>query len=201
MLSPGTVSVRHIALAVLAVLVSGMGVYLFLEVRSSPPEPPTRVAARDPVSPSTGDDRDERADAPTEPVAKADAARSYSAGLRSTARRATGGAATPSTPAPSVADTDGEEKLEGPKLDAVMAEANRAYDKMDFDEARSIAQKVLKQHPDNTRMLRIMTSSYCIENDQAESQKYFNLLPAPDREQMKTRCARYGVTFLEPPAK
>lgn len=179
-----------------------MCVYLFLEVRSSPAAPQV-VATREPATSRTTTDDTDHSDGPTTPVAKArvDGARSYSAGLRNTARRATAGAATPepsSTPPPSV---PAEEKLEGPKLDAVMAEANRAYDKMDFDEARSIAQKVLKQYPDNTRMLRIMTSSFCIESDQSESQKYFNLLPAPDREQMKTRCARYGVTFTDPPAK
>jgi hypothetical protein len=30
-----------------------------------------------------------------------------------------------------------------------------------------------------------------------EAQKYYLLLPGPDREQMKVRCDRYGVTFNE----
>jgi hypothetical protein len=193
------VSVRYIAFAVFAVLVMGMGVYLFFEVRSSPAAPQARapdnqVATTD--EPAADDDKPSQANP---------ADRRSLSSLRNTARKAAGDAGTTSTAsvAPSVPATEegAVEKLEGPKLDAVMAEANRSYDKMEFDEARSIAQKVLKQHPTNSRMLRIMTSSYCIENDQPEAQKYFNLLPGADREQMKTRCARYGVTFTEPPVK
>jgi hypothetical protein len=96
-------------------------------------------------------------------------------------------------------DAPVEDKLEGPQLDALIDAASRAYDKLDLDEARSNATKVLAQHPTHTRMLRIMVSAHCIEGDNAEAQKYFSLLTPPDREQMKTRCARYGVTFTEPP--
>lgn len=195
---------RHIALAVFAVLVTGMCVYLFLEVRASPAPPATRPAARDTKAP---DDQESSVDdsATTTVATKPEGARGESAGLRGAARQAAvgeaSGGATPVANPPTLEAPAGEDKLAGPKLDAIMAEANKAYDKMEFDEARTIAQKVLRQQPTNTRMLRIMTSSYCIENDAAESQKYFNQLPAPDREQMKTRCARYGVTFTEPPAK
>lgn len=183
--------VRHALLAALAVLVTGMAVYLFLEVRKPASAQTATVASKetkdkDPDDASHDDDeppaRPGKRIAGPVPVVKNDPKPETE------------------TPAPAI-DTADAGKLEGPKLDAVMAEANKAYDKQDFDEARSIAQKVLKQHPTNTRMLRIMTSSHCIEADTAEAQKYFNLLPGPDREQMKTRCARYGVTFVDPPAK
>ena len=184
--------VRHTLLAVAAVLVTGMCVYLFFQVRSSPaaPQPPSATANED-VEPDA-----KSGDEPGPKVA--------GAGLRGIARTANGGEdKSPETPASSIPPTEPvvEGKLQGPKLDALMAEANKAYDKMDLEEARSIAQKVLKQQPANTRMLRIMTSSYCIEVDAGEAQKWFNMLPAPDREQMKTRCTRYGVTFTDPPAK
>ena len=186
--------VRHALLAAFAVVVLGMGVYLFLEVRK-----PAQVQV-------ASKDKDKDKDAP-ESADRDDASRPDEAtvrsGIRSSATRA-GVTATPTPVTPSTESTPEPAepgKLEGPKLDAVMAEANKAYDKMDFDEARAIAQKVLKVQPANARMLRIMTSSHCIEADSAEAQKYYNLLPGPDREQMKTRCARYGVTFSEPPAK
>ena len=85
-----------------------------------------------------------------------------------------------------------------PKADAVMAEANRAYDQGDFEEAKQIAHKVLAQTPNNVRMLRIVVSSECIAGDSAEAQKYFTQLPAEDRAQMRTRCDRYGVTLKDP---
>lgn len=193
--------VRHALLAAFAVLVLGMGVYLFLEVRK-PAQAQTSVASND---------KDKDPD-PPESADRDDASHADEAAIRSGNRLAgriglRTGAKPPPTPAtPSSAEPPPPPpsepgKLEGPKLDAVMAEANKAYDKMDFDEARAIAQKVLKVQPTNTRMLRIMTSSHCIEADSAEAQKYYNLLPGPDREQMKTRCARYGITFTEPPAK
>jgi hypothetical protein len=84
------------------------------------------------------------------------------------------------------------------KLDAVMAEANKAYDRGDLDEAKSIARKVLATSPRNVRMLRIVVSASCIMGDNAEAQEAFVLLPQFDREQMKTRCARHGVSFTEP---
>jgi predicted Zn-dependent protease len=178
-----------------------MSVFLFFEVRSSPDAPPARATAVKGAEPepATTTTDDGEGDAKVRPVAAKD--RPYTPGLRHLARKAQNerGGAAGSAPALATEEVPAGDKLEGPKLDAVMAEANRAYDKMDFDEARSIAKKVLKQHPTNTRMLRIMTSAYCIENDNAEAQKYFNLLPAPDRAQMKTRCARYGVAFTDPP--
>ena len=85
-----------------------------------------------------------------------------------------------------------------PKLDAIMGEANRAYDQGDFEEAKQIAQKVLDRSPGNVRMLRIVVSSECIAGDSAEAQKYFAQLPVADRAQMRTRCDRYGVTLKDP---
>ena len=85
-----------------------------------------------------------------------------------------------------------------PKLDAIMGEANRAYDHGDFDEAKQIAVKVLEKSPGNVRMIRIIVSSECIAGDAAEAQKYFAKLPVEDRAQMRTRCDRYGVTLKDP---
>ena len=85
-----------------------------------------------------------------------------------------------------------------PKMDAIMGEANRAYDAGDFEEAKQIAQKVLRSSPGNVRMLRIIVSSECIAGDSAEAQKYFTQLPVEDRAQMRTRCDRYGVTLKDP---
>ncbi len=84
-----------------------------------------------------------------------------------------------------------------PKLDAIMSEANKAYDRGDFDDAKAIALKVLAKTPNNVRMLRILVSSDCILGDNAEAQKHYQLLPPGDRAQMRTRCERYGVTFPE----
>jgi len=85
-----------------------------------------------------------------------------------------------------------------PKMEAIMGEANRAYDHGDFDDAKAIALKVLDKQPGNTRMIRIVVSSECIAGDAAEAQKYFAQLPAGDRAQMRTRCDRYGVTLKDP---
>lgn len=88
---------------------------------------------------------------------------------------------------------------EGPKLDAVMAEANKAYDRGDLDDAKTIAGRVLARSPTNVRMLRIMVSVSCIEGDNAAAQTHYMNLPPSDREQMQVRCARYGITFPDKP--
>jgi thioredoxin-like negative regulator of GroEL len=82
-----------------------------------------------------------------------------------------------------------------PRFQMLLAEANKAYDRQDFDEARSIATRALAKDPTNTRMLRIMVSSHCIEGDSASAQTYYDKLPEFDRQQMAKRCATYGVTF------
>jgi hypothetical protein len=79
------------------------------------------------------------------------------------------------------------------RIDAIMSEANKAYDRGDFDEAKSIANKVLAKLPGNPRMLRILVSVACIDNDVAAAQASYQILPAPDQVQMRTRCSRYGI--------
>jgi predicted Zn-dependent protease len=103
----------------------------------------------------------------------------------------------PEAPAAEAPAAEAQAPEEPHKLDALMAEANKTYDRGDLDEAKAIAQKVLAQTPNNVRMLRIVVSASCISGDNAEAQKAYLLLPKPDREQMKTRCARYGVTFTD----
>lgn len=171
-----------------------MCVYLFLQVRATPAvaQPAAIASAKDDV-PDDSETEGAPQDKPT-PGRRV-------AGMRNLAKSTNDSTSTSPTPSTTTPALEDDKSLMGPKLDAVMAEANKAYDKQDFDEARAIAQRVLKQHPTNVRMLRIMTSSHCIEADTAEAQKYFNLLPPADREQMKTRCSRYGITFSEPPAK
>jgi len=84
------------------------------------------------------------------------------------------------------------------RLSAVMDQANKAYDRQDYEEARSIALKVLAKEPKNVRMMRIMLSSACNEGDQSVAQEWYAQLPKPDRLQLSKsqRCA--GITFTEP---
>jgi hypothetical protein len=78
-----------------------------------------------------------------------------------------------------------------------MAEANKAYDRADYDEAKQIAARVLAQEPTNVRMLRIVVSASCIEGDSVVAQAHYTRLPAHDQEQMRVRCARYGIVFAD----
>jgi hypothetical protein len=84
------------------------------------------------------------------------------------------------------------------RQDNLMELANKAYDTQDFDQANAIAQKVLSKDPTNVRMLRIVVSANCIQGDSVVAQQAYEKLPKPDREQMQTRCDRYGVSFKEP---
>jgi len=196
MLFRKAVTVRHSLLAAGAVLVLGMAVYLLREVgrtpsaaqadRSAPPPPPP-IETKAHVEPPT------RAALPT-PNARARAA-------DTTLTANTDDTAPPPRPTEDVPPPETARIMPtgpNPKLDAIMGEANRAYDHGDFDEAKQIAQKVLEKAPGNVRMLRIIVSSECIAGDSAEAQKYFAQLPVSDRAQMRTRCDRYGVTLKDP---
>jgi hypothetical protein len=176
-----TVALRYVLLAVGAVLVLGLSVYLFVEVRARPAQAraPERVPAARGAQPAEALDAEE--DSPPAPTPTR-AAPPRPAVVREPPRGPDG---EPADPAPQ-------------KLDAVMNEANKAYDHSDWDEAKAIAQRALRVSPNNVRMLRIVVSASCITGDNADAQAAYVLLPKPDREQMKTRCARYGVSFTEP---
>ena len=192
-------TVRHAALSLGAVLVLGLGVYLFVEVRSqavplatvhrespvaavppAPASPPPQPAASPP--PSTREVR--------EPPPGAPAAREVHAPPPVPAPTAGSPVAAPAGDPP---DAD----LSGPRLDAIMAEANKAYDRGDFDDAKAIAAKLLARFPTNVRMLRIMVSASCIDGDGATAQASYAKLPPGDQAQMRVRCARYGVAFAD----
>jgi len=192
------VSARHAVLSIGTVLVLGLGVYLLVAVRADPAaEPP---AAADRAAPPTR----AAAPPPSEPAAPVAAPTPPPAGPP-TAARAGAPAWIPShpgaPPAPAVASADaataGSDELSGPKLELVMDEANKAYDRGDYDDAKTVAARVLARQPSNARMLRIMVSASCIDGDSATALASYAKLPAADQAQMRTRCARYGIAFPE----
>jgi hypothetical protein len=184
-----TVSTRSLALAVIAIIVAGMGVYLFVEVQASPPP---AVAPAEPVAQATP---------PPAAATPVQEARPSPRGLG--LRPAAAKVEKSDTPPPAISDDSSEPPVDdllkaNPKLDMIMDRANKAYDHQDFDEAKAIAGKVLAKQPGNVRMLRILVSSSCIDGDTAVAQKYFPQLPKFDRDQLKARCDRYGVTLTDP---
>jgi hypothetical protein len=185
------VTARHLALAVLGAAVLVAGVYLFHEVNTSP------AAASGTAQPGGAKPADRGQDhspiAAVEHAERVDHAPVVKADSQSTPT-SNGG----DSPKIDVGDDPDGEKA-NPSLDAVMDRANKAYDHSDFEEAKMIAGKVLSKVPTNIRMMRIMVSASCIDGDVAIAQKWFEALPKPDREQMKTRCDKYGVSFKEPP--
>lgn len=166
------------------------GVYLFHEVRATPAhaEGSTAPAPRAAVAEHHDDEAPAAARAPGHVGTSA----------RPTSPTNVTASASDSPSLPASDDSDGGERANA-SLDAIMDRANKAYDHQDFEEAKMIAGKILSKQPNNVRMLRIMVSATCIEGDPAVAQKYFEQLPKPDREQMKLRCDRYGVSFKDPP--
>ena len=168
-----------------------MGLYLFKEVRATPAD---AEGARPAPKTSTT--------VPDEPVPKADQPKTVAA---RTPTPPTPPPPPTRAPPPPASDDSGSGELNvteelsrpNPRLDAVMSEANKAYDHGEFDDAKVIALKVLAKDPTSVRMMRIVISAACIDGDGAEAQKHYVNLPAGDREQMKVRCARYGISFNE----
>ena len=169
-----------------------MGVYLFIQVRATPAEAQavaTRTPSSRPPAAST--------DSPPTVAVAAD-------------KKQVVASAEPTPPVPGSTRTlwdgpkiertaEGDDTKVNLKVDSMMELANKAYDSQDFDQAIAIAGKVLTKEPNNVRMLRIMVSANCIQGDNALAQQHYEKLPKFDREQMKSRCDRYGVVFKEPP--
>jgi len=182
------VSVRNLVLGLIAAAVLIAGVYLFIEVRSTspaiaaaPPHPPDPAHASDDSQPSALPDH--RGSVPAikpGPVA--------------------GTGVPPSVASDEESSDDTVAALDkpNPKMDAIMDQANKHYDKGDWEDAKLIAAKVLTKQPTNIRMMRIMVSASCVDGDSVVAQKWFEQLPKADREQMKVRCDKYAVTFKEP---
>ena len=190
------VTVRHAVLPIGAVVVLGLGVYLFVEVRAQP-VPPTQIerAPRPaPVVPHGAPAAAAETAAPTRPA---------STGKIVLPHPASGSSTQLTAPAITAADAGAppaaEPPLTDPKVDALMAEANKAYDRGDYDEAKQLAVRLLAQVPTSVRMMRIMVSASCIDGDSAVALTDYPKLPPVDQEQMKVRCARYGIVFPDTP--
>jgi hypothetical protein len=187
------VNPKSLVLVAGAVAILAAGVYLFMEVHAAPAQAgPSEhtVAARAPAPPPPHD--------LPPPAAIKQPNVHVSVPVPSTPQQA--------PPPPSMPSRDVIERVQPPdetrvdmKIDNMMELANKAYDKQDFEEATAIAGKVLSKDPTNVRMLRIMVSANCIGGDSGIAQTYYEKLPKFDRDQMKQRCDRYGVTFKEPP--
>jgi hypothetical protein len=184
-----------------AVLVLALGVYLFIEVRAQPAPPNITRKSQ----PSHLAENEAQATPPPsrDPAVPAPPATPPVAGRRHVFRdpTMTALAVAPASPATrevamgsATSDTDAT-LAPGPRLDAIMDEANKAYDRGDFEDAKQVASRVLARFPGNVRMLRIMVSASCIDGDAPVAQAHYARLPPVDQEQMKLRCARYGVAF------
>jgi len=170
-----------------AVLLAGL--FLFHEVRSTPPKVSLPPASSTPPPAARTEDRVPTSNSPASSNTSRDVGRHPSLDEASTAQN--GGRAAP-----------GEEQnadRANPGLDAIMDQANKAYDRGDFEQAKALANEALSKLPSSVRMMRIMVSASCIEGDTAVAQQWFDKLPPNDRAQMKVRCDRYGVSFRDPP--
>jgi hypothetical protein len=178
------VPARHVVLVVMAGVVLVAGLYLFHAVHEVP-----EVSAAVPARHESPPPIDESATAARPTTTRVHAPTPTTAAAPELA----------SDPQPGDdLDSAALGSAANPKLDAIMDQANKAYDHQDYEEAKSIAANLLAKQPTNTRMLRIMVSSACLEGDQALAQQYYVQLPKADRLQMKQRCDRAGITFTEP---
>jgi hypothetical protein len=187
------VTPKSLALVVGCALVLAMGVYLFVQVRAAPAPvtAPGGTGVRNVAAPASPLTRTQRTESGAEVRTTAPA---MGPGPGAAARQAVRSSEPEAAPEPA----DDEPQRANPRFDSMMELANKAYDRQDFDEAIAIASKVLSKDPSNVRMLRIVVSSNCIAGDSALAQEHFQRLPKFDRDQMRTRCDRYGVTLVEP---
>lgn len=185
-------SAKSAVLAASAVAVVALGIYLLIQVRGTvAPVTPTLgsepgVSRRPPAARD-----DQGAPARARPAPRATGGEADARPARTPPPTAGGGDVAPPVPTP-------EDARPNLRFDNLMELANKHYDQQDFETAAAIASKVLSKDPGNVRMLRIVVSANCIAGDSAVAQEHYERLPAFDREQMRARCDRYGVTFKEP---
>jgi hypothetical protein len=186
-------STRSILLGGLAALVAVGGIFLLIEVRSSGASAPTENVVAEAI------ERPEGGSAKPSPPPQVE-------DLNAGSARPAASKVKPAMPTSidrriaeklnqDKAATDAPDPAVNPDFDAAMLEANKLYDRHNYDDARQLALKLLEREPGTVRMLRVVVSSSCILGDGETAQKYWTQLPGFDRNQMATRCERFGVTF------
>ncbi len=99
----------------------------------------------------------------------------------------------PATPQEaSTPQLDGDPKLE---VSHAKDEANRLYDKQDFEGAFETAKKLLEREPGDVRMLRVAVSAACQLGEADKAKQFYAQLPPHDQAQMARRCSRMNITF------
>lgn len=76
-------------------------------------------------------------------------------------------------------------------------EANKLYDRREYEDARFLALHLLREHSTSVRMRRVVVASSCIMGDNELAQQHYLFLPPKDRADMRERCTPYGLTFRE----
>ena len=74
-----------------------------------------------------------------------------------------------------------------------LAEANRLYDKKEYEEGQKLALDLLREDPENSRMLRIVVSTACAMGEEAKAREFHAKLKPRDKAQMKVRCHKYSI--------
>ena len=202
---------RYITLCAAAAFVLAICVYLFIQVHASPAradggsshhvDPPAASVASRAAAPVLAADPapDSPAPTPSQRVAALEIHRPVLAPSLPPAGEGDVNPVPADVPArPTVRVNGASAKAANPKLDALMQQATKAYDKGETDDAREIAKQALAESPGNIRMLRILVSTACMDSDAAGAKQYYAQLPANDQAQMRTRCDRYGVSFTDP---
>lgn len=191
-----TMSPKSIALAVSGGLVVVLILALFIEVRGAP-------AAANPAKIDEARTRYKRPAVPTPANLGGDPWSRNSSGDGDMMRPpeidrpsiVDGARPAPITPAAAATpDLEGDPRLE---TSNAKDEANRLYDKMDYEGALTKAMAILEKEPGDIRMLRVATSSACQLGDADKAKQFWGQLPPHDQNQMTRRCQRFGITFPE----
>jgi hypothetical protein len=179
-----------------AALVAIGGIYLLIQVKASGAAAPSGNALveanrRARPSPSTARPHREDTQAIPKPERTGDAPLRRPPSVAPDIGEAVRTAALEPAPAPNKdSDVDADFEL-------AMAETNKLYDRQQFDEARTLALKLLERKPGTVRMLRVVVSSSCILGDADMAQRYWRELPEFDQGQMSTRCDRFDIKFKQ----
>jgi hypothetical protein len=199
------VSIRTILLSVAGGLVTIAIILLFVDVRSAPAKPnPQKVLEaqqkykRTHSAPTAANLEDPWARSATEPAREPKLGLDPGDRALDAAREAAADPEPPpSIPTPQAASTPDLEN--DPRLETSNAkdEANRLYDKQDYEGAVQRAEQVLKEEPGDIRMLRVVVSSSCQLGDADKAKQYYSQLPPHDQNQMNRRCQRFGITFAD----
>jgi hypothetical protein len=190
---------RTIALAIATVVVLGALLVLFVRVRAAPeivvPEEALEQARTRYQRARGGSGDGGAAVTASSQPASADESPAMERRRRRTGALPSSGSSPPPASASSGSRASAPASRSSEQGAVPLSEVRNAYDTGDFETALDLAEKRLRDHPEEDYVKRVAAVSACAMGEEGVARKHYEEMSVRDRPIVSKRCSRYGIQF------